>query len=157
MKEQITIVGNIGSDPERRQTGSGVTVASFRVACTERRFDEKTGAWVDGSVSWYRVSAFRRLGENALTSLRKGERIIVTGRLRLREWQAGDKRGMEAEIDADALGHDLLWGSTTFHRTPEHARTPDDAPAPHEEPPTREPVAAGGMDGWAPEPDEAPF
>ena len=154
MKAQITIVGNIGADPERRQTAAGVTVASFRVACTDRRFDEKTGAWVDAGVSWYRVSAFRGLGEHALASLHRGERVVVTGRFRLREWQAGDKRGMEAEIDADALGHDLLWGSTTFHRTAEPARAAE-APATAPQAAVPEPVIAG--EAWAPAPDETPF
>ncbi|MDF2555186.1 MAG: single-stranded DNA-binding protein [Microbacterium sp.] len=116
MSEKITVVGNIGSVPERRALPRGGAVTSFRIAATGRRYDESTSAWVDDHTSWFTVSAFRALGEHAHRSLHKGDRVIVTGRFRVREWEAGDKRGTSAEIDADALGHDLLWGTSEFRR-----------------------------------------
>lgn len=116
MSDTITITGNVATDPEKRETTAGVAVASFRLASKQRRFDRNTGMWVDGVTNWYSVSVFRRLGEHAYLSLRRGDRVVVTGRLRLREWEAGGKRGWSAEIEADALGHDLLWGTTVFTR-----------------------------------------
>jgi single-strand DNA-binding protein len=116
MSEKITIVGNIGSVPEQRDLPRGGSVTSFRIAVTHRRYDQATTAWVDDYTNWYTVSAFRGLGEHAYRSLHKNDRVVVTGRFRLREWETDTKRGVSAEIDADALGHDLLWGTSTFER-----------------------------------------
>ena len=72
---------------------------------------------MEGETSWYSVSVFRVLAEHAFASLHKGERVIVTGRLRIRQWETSVKKGVTAEIDADALGHDLLFGTTRFERS----------------------------------------
>ena len=86
------------------------------MASTQRRFDRATGAWVDGETNWYTVSAYRRLAEHAFDSLHKKDRVILTGRLRVRKWDTGERRGTAVEIDVDAIGHDLLWGTTSFTR-----------------------------------------
>ena len=125
MSDRITVIGNIATEPEQRRTGSGIPVTSFRLASSQRYRDAQSGEWVDGTTNWYRISVFRALGENAFASLRKGQRVIVDGRLRLKEWEAGDKRGIEIEIDADAIGHDLKWGTARFQRSP---RPDADAP-----------------------------
>lgn len=113
----ITITGNIGTPPEQKLTSTGVSLTRFRVACTGRRFDRATGAWVDGVTSWYAVSMFRELADHAFHSLAKGDRVILTGRLRIRNWENGVKQGTDAEIEADAIGHDLRWGTTRFERS----------------------------------------
>lgn len=118
MTDHITVIGNIATEPEQRRTTAGVVVTSFRVASSQRHFDSRTGEWVDGNTNWYRVSAFRALGENAFASLAKGQRVVVTGKLRVKEWESGGKKGIEVEIDADGLGHDLMWGTTSFQRVP---------------------------------------
>lgn len=115
MSDRITVVGNIATTPERRRTASGVTVISFRLATNHRRRDAN-GQWVDSATNWYTVSGYRGLAEHALSSFVKGERVIVTGSLRVRDWESNGKHGREAEIDADAFGHDLLWGTTVFAR-----------------------------------------
>lgn len=123
MLDHITVIGNIATVPERRTLPGGITIAKFRLATNHRRLEN--GEWVDGHTNWYAVTAFRRLAENALNSLERGHRVIVSGRFRLREWDTGEKRGIAAEIDADALGHDLLFGSTVFHRDPSTAPAAD--------------------------------
>ncbi|HEX5729263.1 single-stranded DNA-binding protein [Microbacterium sp.] len=115
MSDTITIVGIIGTDPEKKNA-NGLTITTFRVGSTQRRLDRATGAWVDGETSWYTVSAYRRLAEHAFDSLKKKDRVILTGRLRVRRWESGEKRGTAVEIDVDAIGHDLLWGTTSFTR-----------------------------------------
>lgn len=115
MSDIISIVGNVATEPKQTAPG-GIPITSFRLAASQRHFDRATGAWIEGTTNWYSVSVFRVLGDHALESLRKGDRIFVRGRLRIRDWTAGDKSGTTAEIDADALGHDLLWGTTVFTR-----------------------------------------
>lgn len=144
MNDTITIVGNIATDPEQKTLPSGVTVTNFRVASGTRRLDRQTNTWGDGPTNWYRVSAFRALGDNAAASFRKGERVIVAGRLRLRAWESDGKRGMDAEIDADALGHDLLFGVSRYERT--HAKA---ASSDGQTPPDAEAGAAATHDAWA--------
>ncbi|MFB8386642.1 single-stranded DNA-binding protein [Microbacterium sp. NPDC055910] len=113
----ITVAGNIATDPEQRSTAGGVPYTRFRIACGERRRDKTTGEWADAGTNWYTVSVFRSLGENAARSLRKGQRVLVSGRLRIRNWETAQNHGTEAEIDAEAIGHDLRWGTTTFEKT----------------------------------------
>lgn len=139
MQETITLVGNIATEPERRTILDGMTVTSFRLATADRRYDKQSGRWTDGETSYYTVSAFRQLGEHAFASLRRGERIVVTGRLRIREWKNSTAKGVSAEVAAEALGHDLRWGVTQFRAGDRGASAaPADEPAPS--------VTAGG---WA--------
>lgn len=116
MSDTITVTGNIATEPELKHTPAGVPITTFRIASSQRRFDRTKNAWVDGATNWYTVSAFRGLADHAYASFRKGHRVLLTGRLRLREWDTGAKKGVTAEIDVDAIGHDLLWGHSTFHR-----------------------------------------
>jgi single-strand DNA-binding protein len=114
MTDTITVTGNIATPPEYRRTPSGVAITTFRVASGQRRYDNATSSWTDSGTNWYTVSTYRRLAEHAMASLHKGERVILTGRLRLREWETGAKKGIAVEIDADSIGHDLLFGTSRF-------------------------------------------
>jgi single-stranded DNA-binding protein len=67
--------------------------------------------------NWFTVTGFRQLAINASTSVSKGDRIIVTGKLRVRDWDNGERTGTSVEIEADSIGHDLSWGSAKFTRT----------------------------------------
>jgi len=116
MSNPITVVGTIATEPRRIVTQSGVVLCSFRVASGDRRYDREQGKWVDGETNWFGVTAFRSLAEHALGSLRKGERVVVSGRLRLRQWESGEKSGLSVEVEAEALGHDLRWGVSRFEK-----------------------------------------
>lgn len=114
MNDTVTILGRVGGDPNRSETPGGVPVVNFRVASPQRRFDSKTQSWIETNTNWYNVSAFRQLAEHTKASLHSGDAVIVTGRLKLREWESGAKKGLSADIDADAIGHDLRWGASAF-------------------------------------------
>lgn len=116
MSDTLTIVGKVATDPTQGQTGSGIPVTNFRMATTHRRFDNDTQTWVDGATNWYSVAAFRQLGEHAKASLRCGDSVIVTGRLKIRTWESNGKSGTSVDVEADAIGHDLRWGTTAYLR-----------------------------------------
>lgn len=112
----VTISGNIGNDPTKNQTRAGKPVINFRVGSTHRYLDQRTGEWVETATNWYAVSAFGNLAEHAKASLHRGDAVIVTGRLKVKEWEANGKKGIDVEIVADAIGHDLNWGTSGFAR-----------------------------------------
>ncbi|MWB97372.1 single-stranded DNA-binding protein [Agromyces seonyuensis] len=116
MHDIITIRGTVGSDPRVYRSPSGVTVTTFRVASNHRVRDRESGEWSDGTTNWFTVSAFRALGDNAAKSLRKGQRVVVQGRLKIRDWTAGDKHGTSVDLEADTVGHDLAYGTADYVR-----------------------------------------
>lgn len=111
---QVTIVGNVCTDPNTNPTTAGIPRTSFRVASNPRRL--KDGVWVDGDPTYVTVICFRTLAENAAASLQKGDPVIVTGRLRTREW-TGERQGLSVEVDATSLGFDLARGTAAFAKT----------------------------------------
>ncbi|MGH3297817.1 MAG: single-stranded DNA-binding protein, partial [Trebonia sp.] len=90
----ITVVGNLVADPELRFTPSGQPVATFRVASTPRLRDNATGEWKDGDSLFLSCNVWRQAAENVAESLQRGMRVIVTGRLRQRNYETkeGEKR-----------------------------------------------------------------
>ena len=117
MTDMITVVGFVATTPRHLVTGEGLAITSFRLASTQRRYDRTKSAWVDAETNFYTVTGFRQLAINAAGSVRKGDRVIATGRVHVRDWQKDSKQGTSIEIDADAIGHDLLWGTTNFTRS----------------------------------------
>jgi single-strand DNA-binding protein len=107
----VTITGNLTENPELRFTQGCVAVANFRVAVTPRRPDGK-GGWTDGETSFFKIVAWRQLAENLAGSLGKGDRVIVTGQLRMNSWETpeGEKRSI-VEVQADEVGPSLRWAT----------------------------------------------
>ena len=112
----ITLVGNLTRDPELRFTTTGRGVASFGIA-VGRRY-QVNGEWQE-QTSYFNVTAWGQLGENAAASLTKGTRVVVTGRLEQREYttREGDKR-TAIDVIADELGPSLRWATAQVERTP---------------------------------------
>jgi single-strand DNA-binding protein len=111
-----TIVGNLVDDPEVRFTGTGIAVANLRVAVTQRI--QQDGGWRDGDTSFFKVNVWRDQAEHLAESLTKGDRIMVTGRLRQRSWETpeGEKRSV-TELEADEVGASLKWATAKVERT----------------------------------------
>ncbi|MEO0066983.1 MAG: hypothetical protein RJB63_108 [Actinomycetota bacterium] len=117
MSELISVAGLVATTPRHLVTQDGLPITSFRLAASQRRFDRAQNKWIDGDTNWFTVTGFRQLAINASTSVSKGDRIIVTGKLRVRDWDNGERTGTSVEIEADSIGHDLSWGSAKFTRT----------------------------------------
>lgn len=154
MSDTITITGNVATDPDYKRTDTGMAITKFRVASAQRRFDSAADAWVETGTNWYAISVFRGLAEHAYASLKRGDRVILTGRLRIRDWENGSKRGTAVEIDAEAIGHDLRWGTSSFTKTARATGTVDrdDSSGPAVSPADRwaEPgVSAPGSEAWS--------
>ena len=130
----LTITGNLTADPELRFTATGTAVAAFTVAASRRVYDQAAGQWQDGDTLFLRCSAWRDLADHAAESLSKGTRVIVTGRLKQRQYETpeGDKRTVY-EVDVDDLGPSLKWATAKIAKT-----SRDKVPHPADE---RRPVA----------------
>ncbi|MBO0907596.1 MULTISPECIES: single-stranded DNA-binding protein [Arthrobacter] len=117
MSDTITLRGYVATDVRSTTADSGLAIAGFRMCTTERRYDRDTGSWADGQTNWFSVSLFRQLATNAAFSVHKGDRVIVTGRLKVRQWVSEDGRsGTSVDIDAESVGHDLMWGTANYRR-----------------------------------------
>lgn len=116
MSDRITIRGNVGNDPQHQVLANGVSITRFSVATTHRGKNRSTGEWEDKSTNWYNVSAFRHLADNTFASLKRGDPVIVRGRVEQRSWEAGGRNGTSSDIEADTVGLDLFWGTGSIQR-----------------------------------------
>ena len=107
MSEHLAVRGLIATTPRHIVSGDGLDIVSFRLVSASRRFDAESGSWKDDQTNWFTVSAFRKLAVNSASSLKKGDRIMALGRLKIRDWDNGERSGTSVEIDADAIGLDL--------------------------------------------------
>jgi len=113
----ITVVGNLVADPELRFTPSGQPVATFRVASTPRIRDNATNEWKDGDSLFLSCNVWRQAAENVAESLQRGMRVIVTGRLKQRNYETkeGEKRTVY-EVEVDDVGPSLRNASAKVNR-----------------------------------------
>jgi single-strand DNA-binding protein len=117
---QVSLTGYVATQPVTKMVKSGdayLPVVSMRVAWTPRRQDRATGEWMDGNTSYVTVICWRKLATNAGLCVRKGDPVIVQGRLGIRTFE--DKQGVlrnVVEIDANSIGHDLARGVALFQR-----------------------------------------
>jgi single-strand DNA-binding protein len=112
----VTVTGNATREPELRFTPSGQAVANFGIAVNRRWQNRQTQEWEE-SVSFFDVTAWAQLAENAAETVAKGTRVTVTGRLDQRSWetQDGDKRS-KVEIVADDIAVSLRWATAEVMR-----------------------------------------
>jgi single-strand DNA-binding protein len=152
----ISIVGNLTREPELRFAPSGQATVTFGIA-VNRTWTDRQSQERKESTSFFDVVAWGSLAENAATSLAKGTRVVVTGRLEQRSWetQEGDKRS-KVEITADEIAPSLRWA--TVHVTKNERRSPESAtgnPHPAYEPPSHRPPPDAAPVGYGV--DEEPF
>lgn len=114
----VTIRGRLVADPTARTTRTGAPMTTFRIASSVRRpVQGQPGAWEDAGTTFYDVVTYKALAANAGVSLRKGHPVSVHGRQHVNSWQKDDGSTWWAvEVVADAVGHDLSYGTTAFSR-----------------------------------------
>ena len=124
----VTFHGWVGNEVTHREP-SGVSVVNFRVASTPRI--KRKGEWTDGDTTWYSVNAWRSLADNIRDSVKKGDAVIVHGRLRSETWTREDQlTSTTLVVEASFVGHDLSRGTSVFLRSARPDRPDADA---HEE------------------------
>jgi len=104
----MTIVGYLTSDPELKNTSSGLAVVNITIASTPSKFDKTTSQWVDGQTLFMRATGWRTMAEQIVASMKKGDKVIALGRLVAESYK--DKDGNErtaTRLDLESVGIDL--------------------------------------------------
>ena len=110
----VTFQGWVGSEVRHRVVKE-TSVASFRVGVTPRL--RREGDWVDGETGWYTVTVWRTLADHVRQSIRKGDPVIVSGKLRTETWTPEEGSPSTTMIvDATLVGHDLNRGCSHWWR-----------------------------------------
>ena len=114
----ITVVGNVTRVPELKFLNSGQASLQMGIAVNRRWQNRQTQEWEE-KVSFFDVSSYGPLAENAATSIERGTRVVVTGRMEQRTWEtdSGEKR-QAFEIVADEIAPSLKWATASVTRTP---------------------------------------
>ncbi|TVP80898.1 single-stranded DNA-binding protein [Thioalkalivibrio sp.] len=86
---KVILLGNLGADPEKRETPSGLTITNLRLATSEQWTDKQSGEKRENT-EWHRVVLFGRLGEIAAQYLSKGSQVYIEGRIQTNKWQGQD-------------------------------------------------------------------
>ena len=113
----VILSGRVANDPQYRMVGNNVPRLSMRVVWTTRRRDSATGEWADGNTSGVNVTCWRKLAENLNVCLRKGDPVLVRGKLEVRPYVGRDGQPRTAvDVDAITVGPDLTRGVAHFLR-----------------------------------------
>jgi single-strand DNA-binding protein len=113
-----TATGLIATDPRLTELPDGEKLLTFRFASMTRTFNISTSEWEYGNTNWFTAVLSGPLATRAEKSLGKGDRILITGDIKVRDWDNGERSGTAMEIVATAVGHDLNFGTTQFQREP---------------------------------------
>jgi single-strand DNA-binding protein len=155
----VSLVGFVASEPNYLKVGeSQIPKLTMRVSWTTRYRDSSTGEWVDGNRSFVNVICWRQLAENLSTCLRRGDPVLVRGRLDVRSFTGRDgQRKTAVDVEASALGPDLNRGVAGFRRVwPPSGKTaeqqaPADQPGDGGDVPADDEAALAAVPGPGPE------
>jgi single-strand DNA-binding protein len=113
----VTIVGRAGTHPQVSLGPTGERV-TFRVVATERRFDKAADNWVDGDEFGVAVVCWRTMATSVLTTIRRGDPVVVVGRIVTRRFEKNGATQYFTEVKADCVGLDVARVNTRFTRNP---------------------------------------
>ncbi|MCC8187459.1 MAG: single-stranded DNA-binding protein [Bacteroides sp.] len=143
---KVILLGNVGKDPEVRYLDSGIAVASFPLATSDRAYTLPNGTQVPERTEWHNLVLWRGLAETAEKYVHKGDKLYIEGKIRTRSYddQAGAKRYI-TEIFVDNM--EMLTPKGTSAPGPQ---TPAQAPA-------SQPSQAAGAPAQNDGTDDLPF
>jgi single-strand DNA-binding protein len=111
----VTLVGNITRDPELRFTNTGQAVATFGLAVNRRWQNRQSGEWEENT-SFFNVTCWAQMAENVSSSVHKGSRVVVSGRLEQRSYESNGEKRSVVEVIADEVAPSLRWATATVER-----------------------------------------
>ena len=129
MEALVQMTGHVGTEVDIRGNGS---VTAFRLACTPR-VRGKDGEYSDGNTTWIDVTCFRSLAAHVATSVRKGDPVIVIGKLRTSVWIKDGQTRERLGLEAETVGHDLSRGTAAFRKSVRPSVEPSDGDAPSDD------------------------
>ena len=113
----VYLAGYLTGDPKFKKVTGDISSTKLRIAYTARRQNRETGEWADGATTFVNVQCWRQVADNVATCLRKGEPVLVMGRLRIRHYDDTEgKSRLAVEVEAHSVGHDLTRGVAHFSR-----------------------------------------
>lgn len=143
MLPHISMECRAGADPELRFSASGVAVAKIRVVASSRK--KEGDSWVDDKSCWLNVTCFKKTAENLVESIKKGDLLMVEGRLELQEWEKDGEKKQAYAVLADTIGPSLAFKGAKIIDTDSQSSGGG------------RPAAAADNDPWAGGNDEPPF
>jgi single-strand DNA-binding protein len=129
MEALVQMTGYAGTEVDIRGGGN---VSAFRLACTPR-VRAKGGEYSDGNTTWIDVTCFRSLATHVAASVRKGDPVIVVGKLRTSVWEKDGQTRERMGLEAETVGHDLTRGTAIFRRAPRASVEVTDGDEPDDE------------------------
>lgn len=96
-------------DPELRFAPSGTAVCKLNMAFNSRKKNDATGQWEDDAVFFITGTLFKQAAENAAESLTKGTEVVVTGRVKTRQYEKDGEKRSTVELLIDSVGPSLAW------------------------------------------------
>lgn len=113
---QTTIIGTLTGDPEIKMLPSGLAVTTVNIAANDRRYNKQTQQYEDGDTTFLRASIWKQYAENVAESLRKGDKVIATGRLKMRQWEKDGVKRTSFELEVDEIGPTLRFATAKTSR-----------------------------------------
>jgi single-strand DNA-binding protein len=153
MTETVAVRGTVATSPRHVVPDAGAPITSFRLVADDRRprrraesgraAANEAASDSGAQCNWFTVTAFDDLAVHAAACFARGDPLVVTGRLCVRDWE-GEQLGVTVEIEAQAIGHDLAWGRSEFTRSVVGVALPDPLSAVPDVPRSQgQPTAAG--------------
>ena len=108
MSTQITVVGNVTSDPELRHTPAGAATTSFTIAVNERKFNRDSNQYEDAGATFWKCNAWRGMAEHVTASLHKGDHVLLLGTVKDHSFESKDgERRTIKEVEVEEIGLSL--------------------------------------------------
>ncbi|MBQ1283044.1 MAG: single-stranded DNA-binding protein [Bifidobacteriaceae bacterium] len=112
----VTIEGIVGSDPKKTGHEGSIPFCTFRVGSNRGFWNRKTNQWQDSPTTWTTIKCYKNLALNVLSSVSKGDPVIISGNLVTDSWERDGVRRSQLSIEATAVGHNLTSGTSVYRR-----------------------------------------